>query len=96
VFEGGGRKYPCNGDVEEATSLFLNRFADTYKRLVGWALAWDTIILTGGGSALLHEKIKPLLKHDNIMLADKLENLHYANIRGALMLWRLHTALKEL
>jgi hypothetical protein len=86
VFEGGGRKYVCKQDVEEAMSLFLNRFADTYQRLAGGALSWDTIILTGGGSALLYHKIKPLLKHDNVMLADSVESLHLANIRGGLKL----------
>ncbi len=54
VFGGGGRKYSCAQDVDEATSLFLNRFADTYQHLAGGALSWDNIILTGGGSALLH------------------------------------------
>ena len=53
IFEGGGRKYSGEQDVREATSLFLNRFADTYKRLVGGTLSWNTIILIGGGSALL-------------------------------------------
>ena len=44
--------YPRKQDVEEATSLFTNRFADTYQQLAGGALAWDDVILTGGGSAL--------------------------------------------
>lgn len=96
VFEGGGRKYPCENDVYEATSLFLNRFADTYQRLAGGALSWDTIILTGGGSALLCQKIKPMLKHDNVMLADTIDTLHLANVRGGLKLWRLYEALKVL
>ena len=96
VFEGGGRKFSCKQDVEEATSLFLNRFSDTYQRLAGGALAWDTIILTGGGSALLHDKLKPLLKHRSIMLADDLDSLHIANVRGGLKLWRLYDALKVL
>ena len=56
----------------------------------------DTIILTGGGSSLLHDKLKPLLKHNNIMLADDLESLHFANVRGGLKLWRLYDALKVL
>jgi hypothetical protein len=96
IFEGGGRKYPCGIDIEEATSLFLNRFADTYQRLAGGALAWDTIILTGGGSALLFNKVKPLLKHSNVMLADDLGALHLANVRGGIKLWRLYDALKVL
>jgi hypothetical protein len=96
VFIGGGRKYPCKQDVDEATSLFLNRFADTYQRLAGGALSWDNIILTGGGSALLHQRLIPILKHNSVILADSKESLHLANVRGGLKLWRLYEALKVL
>ena len=51
------------------------QFLDAYQRIAGWALAWDSIILTGGGSALLHNKLMPILNHSNIILADKLDNL---------------------
>ena len=95
-FEGGGKKYPCGEYVDEATSLFLNRFADTYQRIAGGALAWDTIILTGGGSALLHQKLLTILKHENVILADQLDSLHLANVRGGLKLWRLYDTLKLL
>lgn len=96
VFSGGGREYPCQEDVDEATNVFLNRFADTYQRLAGGALSWDNIILTGGGSALLHHKLIPILNHNNIILADSKESLHLANVRGGLKLWRLYDALKVL
>ena len=59
VFNGGGHRFNCSADGEEATSLFLNRFADSYQRLAGGSLSWDTIILTGGGSALLYSRLKP-------------------------------------
>ena len=91
IFEGGGQKHPCGEYVGEATSLFLNKFADTYQRIAGGALAWDTIILTGGGSALLRQKLLPILKHENVILADQLENLHLG-----LKLWRLYDTLKLL
>ena len=94
VIEGGGRKFPCEQDVEEATNLFLNRFVDTYQRLAGGALSWDNIILTGGGSALLHHKLVAILKHNNVILADAKENLHLANVRGGLKLWRLYEMLE--
>ena len=96
VFEGGGKKYPCGEYVNEATSLFLNKFADTYQRIAGGALAWDTIILTGGGGALLRQKLLPILKHENVLLADQLDSLHLANVRGGLKLWRLYDTLKLL
>jgi hypothetical protein len=54
VFAGGGHKYSRDQDVNEATSLFLNRFADTYQRFTGGTLTWDNIIPTGGGRALIH------------------------------------------
>jgi len=96
VFVGGGRDYPCQQDVDEATSMFLNRFADTYQRPAGGALSWDNIVLTGGGSALLNHKLIPILKHNNIILAESKESLHLANVRGGLKLWRLYEALQIL
>jgi hypothetical protein len=93
IFEGGGRLYNCEKDVQEATNLLLNRIADTYQRIAGGALNWDHIVLTGGGSALLHQRLLPLLKHESILLADELESIHLANVRGGLKLWRLYEAL---
>jgi hypothetical protein len=96
VYEGGGRKYPCEKEVKEATNLLLNRFADTYQRVAGGALGWDAIILTGGGSALLYQRLLPILNHAKVILADEIEHLHLANVRGGLKLWRLYEALQLL
>jgi hypothetical protein len=75
----------------------VNGLENTHmKRMAGGSLAWDSIILTGGGSALLYDKVPPLLKHNNIVLADDLESLHFANVRGRLKLWHLYVALKVL
>lgn len=35
VFEGGGRRYPCENEVQEAISMMLNRIRDTYQRVAG-------------------------------------------------------------
>jgi hypothetical protein len=58
--------------------------------------AGDNIILTGGGSALHYHKLVPILRHDNLILADSIDSLHLANVRGNLKLWRLYDALKVL
>lgn len=96
VFEGGGRKYSCEREVDEATSGMLNRIGDTYQRIAGGALGWDCIILAGGGSGLLYNRLLPILKHKNIILADEIESIHLANVRGGLKLWRLYEALQVL
>jgi hypothetical protein len=96
VFEGGGKRYPCEKEALEATNLLLNRIADTYQRMAGGALGWDAIILTGGGSGLLYKRLLQVLEHERVILADELENIHLANVRGGLKLWRLYEALKVL
>ena len=74
----------------------LNQVADTYQRIAGGALSWDSIILTGGGSALLYQKLIPVLNHENVILADETKSLHLANVRGGMKLWRLYEALQVL
>jgi hypothetical protein len=96
VFDGGGREYPCENEAREATSVLLNRIGDTYQRVAGGALGWDTIILTGGGSAMLYERLLPILGHDHVLLADDVDSIHLANVRGGLKLWRLYEALQLL
>ena len=89
-FEGGGKRYPCENEAREATNVLLNRIADTYQRIAGGALGWDAIILTGGGCGLLYKRLLPILYHQHVLLADDLEHLHLANVRGGLKLWRLY------
>jgi hypothetical protein len=96
VFDGAGRRYPCEKEVKEATNMALSRIADTYQRIAGGALSWDAIILTGGGSGLLHKRLLPILNHERVILADDLESIHLANVRGGLKLWRLYEELKVL
>ncbi len=96
VFAGGGRTYDCENEAAEATSVLLNRIADTYQHVAGGALPWDSIILTGGGSAMLYDRLLPLLGHDHVILADEAESIHLANVRGGLKLWRLYEALELL
>lgn len=96
VFQGAGRRIACEKEAKEATNLLLNRIMDTYQRIAGGALSWDAIILTGGGIGLLYNRLKPLLNHERVILADELESIHLANVRGGLKLWRLYEALKML
>ncbi len=64
--------------------MLLNRIAETYQRVAGGALPWDTVILTGGGSAMLHDRLLPLLGHEHVVLADEPGSIHLANVRGGL------------
>jgi len=96
VFVGGGREFDCENEAREATNVLLNRIAETYQHVAGGALPWDSIILTGGGSAMLYDRLLPLLAHDHVILADDAESIHLANVRGGLKLWRLYEMLELL
>lgn len=95
-FIGGGKSYPCEEESREATSVLLNRIADTFQNVAGGPLPWDNIILTGGGSAILYDRLVPVLKHQRILLADEPISIHMANVRGGLKLYRLYEMLNLL
>lgn len=93
VFIGAGRQYPCETEVSEATSVLLNRIRDTYQRVAGGPLPWDSIVLTGGGSAMLYNRLRSLLNHERILLSEQnIQENHLANVRGGLKLWKLYRA----
>jgi hypothetical protein len=95
-FAGGGREYRCEREANEAVSVLINRIGDTYQNVAGGPLPWDNISLTGGGSAILYDRLVPVLKHSHIVLADEPGSIHMANVRGGLKLWKLYDLLKLL
>lgn len=92
-YKGGGGVYPCQQEADEATSQLINRIADVYQQIAGGPMPWDSIILTGGGAGMLHDRLLPVLAHHNVILADDPDQIHLANVRGGLKLWRLLDSL---
>lgn len=90
---GGGRVYHCENEATEAANILLNRIADSLQSLVGGLFQFNAIILTGGGSAMLEQPIRRMLGHGNVLLADEPQDLHLANVRGGMKLWRLYEHL---
>lgn len=89
VFIGAGREYPCADIAAESTYTLVNRILDVYQRRAEGPSNWDSIILTGGGSAMLYNHLKDELGHNNIILAGEIEDAHMANVRGSLKLVRV-------
>jgi hypothetical protein len=95
VYEGGGREYECNNIAREAGSNVLTRIAAVYQSRAGGPGNWDNIILTGGGSAMLYDRlVEEVLNHGRVFIADNdFEALHLANVRGGLKLWRFYESV---
>jgi hypothetical protein len=82
----------CASEVEQAANIVLNRIANAWRTKAGSGGDFDSVILTGGGSALLSEYLMPMLNHPQVMLADDSAKLHMANVRGGLKLWKFYEA----
>lgn len=93
-FSGAGQQISCENEVTEASYLLLNQIRDAYQGKTGGRAVWDAIILTGGGSAMLFDRlVNDVLEHDRVILADSdITDLHMANVRGGMKLWRFYEA----
>lgn len=92
VFKGAGREYDCQAEVNEATETLIGMIRTAYRDKAGGPIPWDSIILTGGGSAMLYERLLSVLAHDHVLLADEPAKIHLANVRGGLKLYKLMDA----
>lgn len=93
-FSGAGQQINCENEVTEASYLLLNQIREAYQSRAGGRAVWDAIILTGGGSAMLYDRlVNEVLEHDRVILADPdIDKLHMANVRGGMKLWRFYQA----
>lgn len=89
VFHGGGQALDCQEEAAQARNTLLNEVLRAFQSNYGGAFNYDAILLTGGGSALMYDALCEAIEHNNIMLADDLESMHLANVRGGLKLWQL-------
>lgn len=90
VYSGGGHPIPCQLEVKQAINKLLNKLKDTYNTKARGAANWHHIVLTGGGSAMLYEYLTPILEHGSVILAeDKSAEMHFANVRGGMKMWKM-------
>lgn len=84
-WSGGGGKIDVSPVVDKACSQILNKVHDLYENEMGGALTYDHILVTGGGGALLFNRLRDeVLNHKSVVLVDvKTEEMHLANVRGA-------------
>ena len=75
-------------EVNRAMAMLVDRFRSAYEYL-GGPQPYGQIVLTGGGSAVLGERIKILLNHKRVYYAhDYQDEMHFANVMGGLKAYR--------
>lgn len=83
VYRGGGRELECHDEVEMSLAPLLNEVMAMYTNQLEGGVNIDALVLTGGGNAILHERVTNMLGFPNIILADTPEDIQFANVRGA-------------
>lgn len=88
----GMGQVPCEDEANQACNMLVNQIVNIYDSYGGSA-NYDYVLLTGGGSALLENRLRNVIQHNAIILADRSEELHLANVRGGMKFFRLHEAV---
>lgn len=98
VFDAGAFGHiPVHDMVREATDDIIVRISGLIEEY-GGITAYNNIVLTGGGAGLLYGRICEYFNHnaivqelgrDYIHLADDIENVHLANVRGGYKLLKM-------
>lgn len=92
--EPGTRGYDVSREASYVRDSLANEVTNFYERY-GGAAYYDTLVLTGGGGALLEAELTAKLRHNALVLADKrADELHMANARGARKWYLMHELLE--
>ena len=90
VFTGGGSALTCTLEIRGAIKKLLNQLKDAYTTIAKGPANWHHIILTGGGSSMLYTHLLPVLEHGSIILAENNPaEMHLANVRGGMKMWKM-------
>lgn len=97
VYDAGGLgNLDCAREVEEACNLLLNDILKFFQEY-GDAASFDSVLLAGGGGALLEKRIRQAINHRYVYVAEENRDLmHLATASGGMKILRLLEAKGEL
>lgn len=90
IYQGGGRDWLCEEEATQSRNVLLNEVLRVMQSRYGGGFNYDAVLLTGGGCGLLYKSLTENIDNQNIITADDVADLHLANVRGGLKLWRLY------
>ena len=78
-----GRPYNITTEIEKALNPLLNEVMSLWHGRMGSGRDIDTLILTGGGAAILWDSLVTSVDFGNIIAGDELPYIEFANALGA-------------
>jgi hypothetical protein len=83
IYQGGTRSVDCTEEVQAAIAPLMNEFLSQYRNRYANGERHSTILLTGGGCGLLNLILRDAMKHPNVVMADSIKTIQFANVKGA-------------
>lgn len=80
---GGGTPYVCDDQIELAIAPLMGEVQSVYMSRYRAGQPYGTLLLDGGGCALMNEILRDKLGHPNMKFAHKLDKIQFANVTGA-------------
>lgn len=95
IYRGGGYEIDCTLESANARNRIGTNILQIIQNRYGGGMNFDAVLFTGGGSALLFDDLAERIGNREVHLADDIESLHMANVRGGMKLWRMFQALEQ-
>lgn len=96
TFRGGKHKIDCSAEANAAAQSLVYDVEQIIDSM-GGAMNYDHILLTGGGSALLFDRLQDAVPQIEFVLVEQnLDEIQYANVYGGAKLFRMLKRLGEL
>lgn len=97
VYMGGGKARPCKDEADKAMNILLNRLRSPYFEKAGGPTHYDHILITGGGGGAAANRMREeLLEHASVLLSERPDDMHMANVRGGAKLWLMLNSINSL
>lgn len=88
-YQYGNKVLKCQTIAQQGINMLVNDVIDIINRM-GGAANYDVILLTGGGSALIHDTLKKAFPVIDFVLVEKdRELMRYANVFGAAKMFKM-------
>lgn len=83
-----GTEYPIDAEIKKATANITKAIRKLYANVGAAGVGINTIVLTGGGGAVMEQQIRDMFQI-NVELAAPSDKMVYANVLGMALLRRL-------
>lgn len=93
IGSGGAVDLDIRRQIEKASIYILNELATMWLTVLNDGIDLDIVILTGGGCGCFQKQVEESIRHGDVRLSEKSEEIQFSNVRGAAKLKKMMGAI---